>query len=401
MIYMLYRAFSADPYAKLAPMTSIRAIAAFLTAFGVVWYFAPKVIAGLYRRGLRDRPRAYLDSWAFSKSGTPTMGGVLIVLGMLCASLIWCDLSSPPIPMLLLATTFFAGLGALDDILKTKRKSSDGGLGRKFKLVSQGLFGLFFALIIMNAGTSLFSPEERDRLYVPLLTPILGIQPALGEIGYGSLILLAFLAITNAVNFADGLDGLAIVPAAFAVAVYGIIAYILGKGLLASSEALAPHPWMEELSLYCCGLLGAATGFLWFNGYPAQVFMGDTGSLSLGGTLAALAVLTKQELLFLLLGAVFVLEFVSVLIQDTLGIARLGRRIFYRAPVHHSFQHQGVAETKVVLRFWIMSLLFALIALGAWMGGPRIANGTTEKGEGARSAAEVAAGGPADDPVPK
>jgi phospho-N-acetylmuramoyl-pentapeptide-transferase len=398
---MLYRAFSADPYSKLAAMTSIRAIAAFLTAFGIVWLLAPRIIAGLYRRGLRDRPRDYVDSWAFTKSGTPTMGGVLIVLGMLSASLIWCDLSSPPIPLLLLATTFFAGLGALDDILKTKRKSSDGGLGRRFKLVSQGLFGLFFALIIMNSGTTPFDPDEKSRLYVPLLTPLLGIHPDLGEIGYGSLILFAFLAISNAVNFADGLDGLAIVPAAFAVAVYGIIAYILGKGLLAAPETLAPHPWMQELSLYCCGLLGAATGFLWFNGYPAQVFMGDTGSLSLGGTLAALAVLTKQEILFLLLGAVFVLEFVSVLIQDTLGIARLGRRIFYRAPIHHSFQHQGVAETKVVLRFWIMSLLFALIALGAWMGGPRMADSSTEKGEIARSTAEIAAGGAGDDSIPK
>jgi phospho-N-acetylmuramoyl-pentapeptide-transferase len=376
---MLYKALAAEPYSKLATMTSIRAIAAFLTAFLIVWSLGPKVIAGLYRRGLRDRPRDYLDAWAFSKSGTPTMGGILIVLGMLTAALVWCDLSSPPIPLLLLATTFFAGLGALDDILKTRRRSSDGGLGRRFKLVSQGLFGLFFALIILNAGTSPFSPDERCRLYIPLLTPILGWQPGLGEIGYGTLILLAFIAISNAVNFADGLDGLAIVPAAFSVAVYGIIAYILGKTLLADTAPFAPHPWMEELSLYCCAVLGAATGFLWFNGYPAQVFMGDTGSLSLGGTLAALAVLTKQELLFLLLGAVFVLEFVSVLIQDGIGIARIGRRIFYRAPVHHSFQHQGIAETKVVLRFWIMSLLFALVALGTWMGGPRMAEGGVGK----------------------
>ena len=259
MIYMLYKAFSAEP-SKLATLTSIRAIAAFLTAFLIVWMLAPRVIAGLYRRGLRDRPRDYVDAWASSKSGTPTMGGILIVLGILVSGLVWCDLSSPPIPLLLLATTFFAGLGALDDILKTKRKSSDGGLGRSFKLVSQGLFGLFFALIMMNAGTSVFDPEELTRLYIPLITPLLGFHPVLGELGYGTLILLAFLAISNAVNFADGLDGLAIVPAAFGVAVYGIIAYILGKNLLADVGAFAPHEWMQELSLYCCGLLGAATG---------------------------------------------------------------------------------------------------------------------------------------------
>jgi phospho-N-acetylmuramoyl-pentapeptide-transferase len=393
VIYMLYRACSADPYTKLAPLTSIRAIAAFLTAFLIVWMLAPRVIAGLYRRGLRDRPRDYVDAWAFSKSGTPTMGGILIVLGIMASALVWCDLSSKPIPLLLLATTFFAGLGALDDILKTKRRSSDGGLGRRFKLVSQGLFGLFFAVIMMNSGTSLFAADERTRLYIPLMTPLLGVQPVLGEIGYGALIFMAFLAISNAVNFADGLDGLAIVPAALGVAVYGIIAYILGRGLLPDMATFSREYWMQEVSLYCCALLGAATGFLWFNGYPAQVFMGDTGSLSLGGTLAALAVVTKQELLFLLLGAVFVLEFVSVLIQDTLGIARLGRRIFYRAPMHHSYQHQGVAETKVVLRFWIMSLLFALIALGACLGGPRMARGDSEKTE-AKDVAEIASNGP-------
>jgi phospho-N-acetylmuramoyl-pentapeptide-transferase len=387
---MLYRAFSADPATKLAPFTSIRAIAAFLTAFLIVWMLAPRVIAGLYRRGMRDRPRDYVDAWAFSKSGTPTMGGILIVLGIMTSALVWCDLGSKPIPLLLLATTFFAGLGALDDILKTKRRSSDGGLGRRFKLVSQGLFGLFFALIMMNSGTAVFGEAERTRLYIPLLTPLCGVHPALGEFGYGALICMAFLAISNAVNFADGLDGLAIVPAALSVAVYGIIAYILGRGLLPDMGTVTRHFWMQEISLYCCALLGAATGFLWFNGYPAQVFMGDTGSLSLGGTLAALAVLTKQELLFLLLGAVFVLEFVSVLIQDTLGIARLGRRIFYRAPMHHSYQHRGIAETKVVLRFWIMSLLFALIGLGAWLGGPRMAGGDSDKTEAGISGNELA-----------
>jgi phospho-N-acetylmuramoyl-pentapeptide-transferase len=400
VIYMLYRAFSTDPSSELAPFASIRAIAAFLTAFLIVWMLAPRVIAGLYRRGLRDRPRDYVDAWAFSKSGTPTMGGILIVLGIMAAALVWCDLSSKPIPLLLLATTFFAGLGALDDILKTKRRSSDGGLGRRFKLVSQGLFGLFFALIMMNDGTAPFIAEERARVYIPLITPLLGCEPDLGGIGYGALILLAFLAISNAVNFADGLDGLAIVPAALAVAVYGIIAYILGRGLLPDMvDTFTRYLWMQELSLYCCALLGAATGFLWFNGYPAQVFMGDTGSLSLGGTLAAMAVLTKQELLFLLLGAVFVLEFVSVLIQDTLGIARLGRRIFYRAPMHHSYQHQGVAETKVVLRFWIMSLLFALIGLGTWLGGPRMAGGDPEK-SATRGGAPIASNGapPVDHP---
>ncbi len=372
MIYMLYKLLLSAEQARVAPMTSIRSIAAFITAFLVVWLLGPRVIAGLYRRGMRDRPREYVDAYASSKTGTPTMGGVIIVLGIVLAALLWCDLWSQPIPLLLLSTTFFAGLGAIDDILKMRRRHSDSGLGRRFKLVSQALFGVFFALMILNPGTSPFAALDRTKLFIPLATPVLGFHPDLGVIGYGALILLAFMAISNAVNFADGLDGLAIVPAALGVAVYGVIGYILGKSLLADTASMAAHPWMEELSIYCTGLLGAATGFLWFNGYPAQVFMGDTGSLSLGGTLAALAVLTKQELLFLIVGAIFVYEFISVLIQEQIGINRIGKRIFYRAPAHHGFQHQGVAETKVVLRFWIMSLIFAVVALATWISGPRL-----------------------------
>jgi phospho-N-acetylmuramoyl-pentapeptide-transferase len=353
------------------PLTSLRAVVAFIAAFVIVWLFGPKIIAALYRRGFRDRSREYMDSFASSKTGTPTMGGVIIVLGVFSSALICCDLSGRAVALLLLSTGFFAGLGALDDVLKLKRRHSDGGLGRRFKLAAQALYGIFFALLVVSEGSSPFAAAGRTELFVPIAGPAFGWKPDFGAWGYGLFVVGVFLAVSNAVNFADGLDGLAVVPSAFAVAVYGAVAYLVGFNDFAADLGVAHRPWLGEAAVYAAGLLGACTGFLWFNGYPASVFMGDTGSMALGGTLAALAVLTKQEILFLVVGGVFVYEFLSVAIQDGLGVNRLGRRLFFRAPAHHSFQHQGVAETKVVLRFWIVSLILALIAMGALTAGPR------------------------------
>ncbi len=180
---------------------------------------------------------------------------------------------------------------------------------------------------------------------------------------YGTLIVLAFLCISNAINFADGLDGLAIVPACLVVMVLGVFAYVFSHEKFADLVHFAHVPTMTEAAVFAAAFLGAGIGFLWFNSYPAQVFMGDTGSMAIGGTVAALAVLTKTELLFILLGGIFVYEFISVFIQDYIGIQRVGRRLLLRAPAHHSFQHQGVAETKVVLRFWIVSFLLALLSI--------------------------------------
>lgn len=340
-----------DANARIQPFTSLRAVLAFVTAFVIVWLVGPRVIAALYRRGFRDLPREYMDSFASSKTGTPTMGGVIIVLGVVVSALLCCDLGGKPVPLLLLSTFFFAGLGALDDVRKIEKRHSDGGLSRRLKLAAQGLFGAFFALLVVADGSSPFAALGRTELFVPIAGPVFGWRPDFGPWGYGLFVVGVFLAVSNAVNFADGLDGLAVVPAAFAVAVYGAVAYLVGFPSFAADLGLPHRPWLGEAAVYSAGLLGACTGFLWFNGYPAAIFMGDTGSMALGGTLAALAVLTKQELLFLVVGGVFVYEFLSVLIQDTLGVNRIGRRMFFRAPAHHSFQHQGVAETKVVLRF--------------------------------------------------
>ena len=390
-----------DPTTKVQPFTSLRAVLAFITAFVAVWLIGPKVIATLYRRGFRDLPREYMDSFASSKTGTPTMGGVIIVLGVVGAALTCCDLGSKPVPLLLLATFFFAGIGAMDDVQKVRRKQSDSGMSRKIKLLAQGLFGAFFALLVVADGSSPFGEAGRTELFVPIASPVFGWRPDFGPFGYALFIIGVFLAVSNAVNFADGLDGLAVVPAAFSVAVYGAVAYLIGSKTFAADLGLAHRPVLGEAAVYAAGVLGACTGFLWFNGYPASVFMGDTGSMALGGTLAALAVLTKQELLFLVVGGVFVYEFLSVLIQDTIGVGRLGRRLFFRAPAHHSFQHQGVSETKVVLRFWIVSLILALIALGALTAGPRFGGEVRplKTGESSVSPGGDAASGPGKSPI--
>lgn len=377
-----------DPAEAFQPYTSLRAVVAFIAAFVAVWLFGPKIIANLYRRGFRDRSREYMDSFATSKSGTPTMGGTIIVFGVVFAALLCCDLRGRAVALLLLSTGFFAGLGALDDVLKIRRRHSDGGLSRGVKLLLQGAFGSFFALIVVAESSSPFSTAGRTELFVPIAGPIFGWKPDFGPVWYGVFIVGVFLAVSNAVNFADGLDGLAVVPAAFAVAVYGAVAYVVGFSKFAADIGLPHRPWLGEAAVYSAGLLGACTGFLWFNGYPATIFMGDTGSMALGGTLAALAVLTKQEVLFLVVGGVFVYEFLSVMIQDGIGVNRIGRRLFFRAPAHHSFQFQGVAETKVVLRFWIVSLILALLALGALTAGPRFGGESRALRSGAAEAEE-------------
>jgi phospho-N-acetylmuramoyl-pentapeptide-transferase len=358
--------------ARLLHFATSRMVFAFITAFAVVWFTAPRIIVMLYKRGMRDTVREYDSTACASKRGTPTMGGLIIVGGVLLSSLLWCNPQArvmadgrvfpSPMPLLLMTLLFFAGLGAIDDMLKARGGHADCGMSRRTKLGLQLLYGLFFAMLILSDGTSPFPAEVRTQLYLPGVPPTACAPPDLGWFYY-AIVIGAFLGIGNAINLTDGLDGLAIVPSAFVVLVLGIFAYMFSHEALAATARFAHIPTMTEAAVFAAAFLGAAVGFLWFNSYPAQVFMGDTGSMALGGTMAALALITKAELLFLLLGGIFVYEFLSVLIQDYLGIKRLGRRLMLRAPAHHQFQALGIAETKVVVRFWIVSFLFALISL--------------------------------------
>lgn len=378
MIDALYLAFK-DAWAlddtplRLVHFTTTRMVLAFLTAFVVTFLISPKMIATLYRRGMRDQVRAYDASFSQSKSGTPTMGGLIIIASILVSAMLWCnprktgsspelaDLASA-VPLLIMTLLFFGGVGAVDDYLKVKRGGPDSGLSRRMKLILQGVFASLFAVLVMSEGTSPFPDGVRDQLYLPGLPPQIVPPPELGAL-YFALIVVAFLCISNAINFADGLDGLAIVPSGMSVLVCGIFAYFFSHATLATAASFAHLEGMTEVAVFAAAFLGAAVGFLWFNSYPAQVFMGDTGSMAIGGTIAALCVVTKTELLFLIAGGIFVYEFLSVFIQDVVGIRRIGRRLLLRAPAHHAFQHQGVAETKVVLRFWIVSFLLAVLSL--------------------------------------
>ena len=378
MIDMLYLAFK-DAWAldetplRLVHFTTTRMVLAFLTAFGVTYLISPHVIKTLYKRGMRDQVRQYGKEFSQSKAGTPTMGGLIIIAAILGSAALWCnprktgsaagmsDLASA-VPLLFMTLLFFGGVGAVDDYLKVKRGGADSGLSRRMKLLLQGVFASLFAVLVLSEGTSPFPEGIRDQLYLPGLPPTAVPPPELGVLYFG-LIIAAFLCISNAINFADGLDGLAIVPSGMCALVCGVFAYFFSHAALASAAQFAHLEGMTEVAVFAAAFLGAAVGFLWFNSYPAQVFMGDTGSMAIGGTIAALCVVPKTELLFLLAGGVFVYEFLSVFIQEVVGIRRLGRRLLLRAPAHYAFQYQGVAETKVVLRFWIVSFLLAVLSL--------------------------------------
>lgn len=375
-----------DTPLRLLHYTTTRMVLAFLTAFLVTFVISPKVIAILYKRGMRDQVREYDATFTQSKSGTPTMGGLIVIAAILVSAALWCNPRSTaapavmmdhvvgaqievapqrlasPIPLLFMTLLFFGGVGAVDDYLKVKRGGADAGLSRRLKLVLQSVFAILFAVLVLGDGSSPFPEHMRHRLYLPGLPPDAVTPPDFGLLYY-PLVLIAFLCISNAINFADGLDGLAIVPSAMTVLVAGIFAYFFSHAALADAAKMAHLQGMTEVAVYAAAFLGAAVGFLWFNSYPAQVFMGDTGSMAIGGTIAALCIITKTELLFLIAGGIFVYEFLSVFIQDVIGINRVGRRLLLRAPAHHAFQHQGVAETKVVLRFWIASFLLAVLSL--------------------------------------
>ncbi|MFC1477745.1 phospho-N-acetylmuramoyl-pentapeptide-transferase [candidate division KSB1 bacterium] len=350
-------------FLRLFNYISFRASFAFLTAFLISLVFGRKIITRLYRQGLRETAREVTDIVIKDKRGTPTMGGTLIILSITVSILIWGNLTSIFVLWSLAALIYFGIIGFIDDRSKVKAQSSETGLSRSRKLFMQGLFGLVLSLCIYSDTFSPFPPDIITNLYIPFVkAPIIDLSWF-----YIPFAIFVILSISNAVNFADGLDGLAIVPSCTAVGVYGIFAYIIGNKNYA--EYLL-FDYMEgyanstgEITVIAAAVIGAGLGFLWFNAYPAQVFMGDTGSQALGGLIATIALLLKQEFLFLIAGGIFLAEAVSVLMQDRIGIARIGRRLFFRAPLHHSFQYRGIPESTVVVRFWIISVLLALMSI--------------------------------------
>lgn len=352
MFYELYFLKTYLSVLNVFKYITFRMICGALTAFFIVFFLMPLFIKFMKKRQFGQIIREEGPSHHKKKSGTPTMGGIVIVFAFIVSALLWCNLRVSLVWIVLFVTISFAILGFIDDYLKLLRKRNLG-LTAKQKLFFQSMISIIFFILWMK------SPGFSSQLYFPIFKHLVLNLSWL----YIFLVLLVILGTSNAMNLADGLDGLAIVPFCVAVGVYAIISYVVGHAIFAKYLYFPYIHGAGELAVLCAILIGAGLGFLWYNAYPAEVFMGDVGSLSLGATLGAIALLVKQELLLPIAGAIFVAEAVSVILQVSYFKLTKGRRIFRMAPLHHHFEIKGWSETKIVIRFWIISFIFAGIAL--------------------------------------
>ena len=331
---------------------TFRTIYASLTAFLICFLLGPWVIRRLRHLQVGQYIREDGPENHHRKAGTPTMGGTLILFAALTSSLLWNDLTNFYVWIAMLASVGYGLVGFADDYLMQVRKRSKG-LSVRGKFYWQVALGLTIGLLLYyHAGFD-------TRVTIPFFKRL---SPDLGW-GYVPFAALVIVATSNAVNLTDGLDGLAIGPVIIACATYMIFAYVAGHRHIADYLQINHVPGSGEMTVVCGVLIGAGLGFLWFNAYPAQVFMGDVGSLSLGASIGTLAVVTKQEIMLLLVGGLFVIEALSVIFQVGFFKVTNGRRIFRMAPLHHHFELKGWPEPKVIVRFWIVSMTLALLAL--------------------------------------
>lgn len=330
---------------------TFRTIYATITALMLSFMLGPWLIATLQRMQVGQSIRKVGPESHFVKEGTPTMGGALILVAIIVPTLLWADLTNLYIWIALLVTAGYGAIGFVDDYLKVIRKNSDGISARQ-KMFWQIMVATIAALLLYTSG------QVETHLSVPFFK---NVNPDLGFF-YVPFAVLVMVGASNAVNLTDGLDGLAIGPMIIAAATFLLLAYVAGNVNLASYLQITSIPGAGELSVMCGAMVGAGLGFLWFNTYPAQVFMGDVGSLSLGGALGVIAVITKNEFVLVIVGGIFVIEALSVIAQ-VVSFRYWGRRIFRMAPIHHHFELKGWPEPKIIVRFWIISIILALIAL--------------------------------------
>ena len=292
------------------------------------------------------------------KAGTPTMGGLMFLAGITVATLLWADLANIYVWVALMVTLAFGGLGFLDDYAKVTKQTTAGISGRARLAVEAGVAVLAVFLMIKFGQPS----TEGAGLSTSLAFPIF--KKALLDLSWFYLAFGAFIIVgaSNAVNFTDGLDGLATVPVMIAAATFGLIAYLAGNFKFANYLQLHYVPGTGELAIFCAAIVGSGLGFLWYNAPPARIFMGDSGALSLGGAIGAVAVATKHEIVLAIVGGLFVIETVSVIIQVA-WFKRTGRRVFLMAPIHHHFEKLGWSEPTVVIRFWIVAVMLAMLGL--------------------------------------
>ncbi|MFH1698959.1 MAG: phospho-N-acetylmuramoyl-pentapeptide-transferase [Candidatus Zixiibacteriota bacterium] len=331
-----------------------RAVAASITALLISLLFGPMFLRILHRFQVKEKIREEGPATHKAKEGTPTMGGVMILFSVLIPTLLWADLTNRFILLILMVTIWMGAIGFMDDYLKAKKLQARGLVGRK-KMVGQIACGLLFGLLLYY-----FPPggEFSAHTNIPFFKNYilnLGIL-------YVPFIIVVIAGTSNAVNLSDGLDGLAIGLSAFCFIAFAGLTYVAGRADYSSYLTIEYMPGSGELAVYCAAVIGASLGFLWFNSHPAQVFMGDTGALALGGALGAIAILIKKELLLVIVGGVFVAEAVSVIIQ-VMSYRLRGKRIFKMAPLHHHFELLGWDESKVVVRFWIIGAICALLTL--------------------------------------
>ena len=330
---------------------SFRLIYAALTAFALVFVLAPLVIRELQSHGVGQRIREDGPSRHHAKGGTPTMGGILILFAVIISTLLWTDLTSRYVWLAIFAMLGFGAVGFWDDYLKTVRGKNQG-LTALQKVIAQ-------AVVALGIGVLFYSlPAYSTKLSVPFFKAF---SPDIG-LFYIPFAILVIVGASNAVNLTDGLDGLAIGPVVVAALAYTVVAYVSGHRVFADYLLIPYIEGAGELAIFTGAIFGASLGFLWFNTYPASVFMGDVGSLPLGAALGTVAVISKHELLLLLVGGVFVIEALSVIFQVASFKSR-GKRVFLMAPIHHHFELKGWEEPKVVVRLWIIAVLLALFSL--------------------------------------
>jgi len=332
---------------------TLRGILGALTALAISLLLGPSFIRRLVKKQVGQPIRKLGPESHFSKAGTPTMGGALILFSIVTSTLLWSDLGNRYIWTVLLVTLAFGLIGWVDDYRKLVLQNSDG-LPARWKYLLQSVVGLSAAVYLYVTA---HSPAETE-LIVPFFK---GVIIPLG-MGYVVVTYFFIVGYSNAVNLTDGLDGLAIMPAVFLAVALGIFAYVTGHSIFSEYLGIPHISGAGELTIFCGALAGAGLGFLWFNTYPAQVFMGDIGALAMGAALGLIAVIVRQELVFTIMAGVFVMETLSVILQVA-SFKLTGRRIFRMAPIHHHFELKGWPEPRVIVRFWIISVILVLAGL--------------------------------------
>lgn len=360
MLYQLLTPFAHDFILfNLFRYITFRTSGALATSLIICFTFGPAIIRWLKKKQGEGQPiRSDGPETHFKKKGTPTMGGLMILISVIVATLLWADLTNAYVWVVLFVTTGFGLVGFADDYRKLTKRSHHGVPG-KVRLAIQAVISLVavYAIVyLLPANATLMN--QATMLAVPF-TKDFAIQ--LGVV-FAAFAVFVIVGASNAVNLTDGLDGLAVVPVTIAALCFGIIAYLVGNLVFANYLQIQHVPGAGEIAVFCGSLVGACLGFLWFNAPPAEVFMGDTGSLSLGSALGTIAVIVKHELVLAIIGGLFVIETVSVIVQVT-SFKLTGKRVFRMAPLHHHFEKQGWSEPTIVIRFWIIACILGLIGL--------------------------------------